>query len=160
MNFIKPEIVKVKDLDENEHTFIISRFPAIAGREIIAKYPVSNIPKLGEYLQSKEAMLMLMKYVAKVTTDDESADPFAEGNHIVLNTTAAIDNHVPDSQTLLKLEFVTLQYNTNFFGKGGMSGLVASLLAKYQPWITSTLTALLPASLMRDLRRMWNSEKK
>ncbi|MFS2158872.1 hypothetical protein ACCD10_16155 [Pseudomonas sp. Pseusp122] len=40
----KPKIVQVKDVEGQKHTFIISRLPAVAGREILAKYPVSNIP--------------------------------------------------------------------------------------------------------------------
>lgn len=46
---IKPKEITVIDSDREEHTFIISRLPATIGREILAKYPLSNAPKIGDY---------------------------------------------------------------------------------------------------------------
>lgn len=138
---IKPKEVQVKDVDGNEKTFIISRLPAVAGREILAKYPISNIPKLGEYQASVEAMRLLMAHVAV---------PLDTGE-LRLTTQALIDNHVPDGEALLRLEYAMLQYNTSFFGSGGPSGFFEGLIRKYLPLIMSTLTDSLPPSLRREL---------
>ncbi|MBC8653148.1 hypothetical protein GQR86_07550 [Providencia vermicola] len=54
---IKPKEVAIKDVDGVEKIFVISRLPATVGREILAKYPLSNAPKIGDYEVSKEAML-------------------------------------------------------------------------------------------------------
>lgn len=54
---IKPKEVAIKDVDGLEKLFVISRLPATVGREILAKYPLSNAPKIGDYEVSKEAML-------------------------------------------------------------------------------------------------------
>lgn len=142
-DLIKPKEVHVKDLDGNLHTFIISRLPALHGREILAKYPVSNIPKLGEYNASVEAMRLLMSHVA-VPLD---------GGDQRLTTQALIDNHVPDGEALLRLEFKMLEYNTSFFGNGGPSGFLEGLVKKHLPLIIQTLMDSLPPSLARDLRR-------
>lgn len=39
---IKPKEVQIKDVDGIEKAFVISRLPAVTGREILAKYPLSN----------------------------------------------------------------------------------------------------------------------
>ncbi|MEM8085904.1 hypothetical protein Q4R24_17360, partial [Morganella morganii] len=103
---IKPKEVAVKDADGVEKTFIISRLPAITGREILAKYPLSNAPKIGDYEVSKDAMLKMMAYVCVPVSGEE----------IPLKTQALIDNHVPDGESLIRLELEMLKYNTSFFG--------------------------------------------
>ncbi|MFA1586717.1 hypothetical protein ABZR37_13945 [Achromobacter ruhlandii] len=85
-DLIKPRVVMVKNRDGVEKAFTISRLPATAAREVIAKYPLSNIPKLGDYKTSEEVMKKLMSYVA-VDLD---------GREQRLTTEALIDNHVDD----------------------------------------------------------------
>lgn len=144
---IKPKEITLKDVDGEEHTYEISRFPATVGREIIAKYPITNIPKLGEYLQSEAAMMLLMSYVCKVMED---------GSRLRLETRALIDNHVPDGELLLKLEFQMFSYNTSFFGIVGSPEFVPELVKKYLPLIMSTLTDYLAQSSQPDLPRSTN----
>ena len=95
-------------LDGTEKTFILSKFPAIAGREIIAKYPVSAMPKIGDYSVNEEIMLKLMSYVAIYNNDTV----------LPLTGRALIDNHCKDWETLAKLEMAMMEYNTSFFLKG------------------------------------------
>lgn len=148
-DLIKPQDVTVTDLDGEERTFIISRLPATVGREILAKYPVANAPKLGDYGVSSEAMRLMMKYVAI---------PREMGEPLCLTTQALIDNHVPDGQTLIKLEFEMLRYNCDFFGLGSNQDLAGSLIRKYLPLITSTLISSLPPSLQQALQAGQNSK--
>lgn len=147
---IKPKDITIKDLDGVEHTFIISRLPATVGREILAKYPVANAPKIGDYGVSSEAMRLMMKYVA---IPREMADP------LCLTTQALIDNHIPDGQTLIRLEFEMLGYNTDFFGIGSNQDLVGSLIRKYVPLIMSTVTSSLPPSLQQALQAGQSSKQ-
>lgn len=149
-DLIKPQDVTVTDLDGEERTFIISRLPATVGREILAKYPVANAPKLGDYGVSSEAMRLMMKYVAI---------PREMGDPLCLTTQALIDNHVPDGQTLIKLEFEMLRYNCDFFGLGSNQDLAGSLIRKYLPLITSTLISSLPPSLQQALQAGQNSKQ-
>lgn len=148
-DLIKPQDVTVTDLDGEERTFIISRLPATVGREILAKYPVANAPKIGDYGVSSEAMRLMMKYVAI---------PREMGEPLCLTTQALIDNHVPDGQTLIKLEFEMLRYNCDFFGLGSNQDLAGSLIRKYLPLITSTLISSLPPSLQQALQAGPNSK--
>ena len=136
---IKPKEITVIDSDRQQHTFIISRLPATIGREILAKYPLSNAPKIGDYEVSKEAMLKMMAYVAVEK----------EGQEIYLKTSTLIDNHVPDGEALIRLELEMLKYNTSFFGNGGSQNFLQYLFGKISgslPSIIKTLMASLPSS--------------
>lgn len=147
-DLIKPQNITVKDRDGNEHSFVISRLPATVGREILAKYPVANVPKLGDYGTSTEAMLLMMKYVAFERDD---------GSMLRLSTQALIDNHVPDGEALIRLELEMLKYNTSFFGLAGNSDFVGSLLQKYLPLVIKTLMDSLPPSLLNGSQPSQNS---
>lgn len=46
LDLIKPLEIEVKDIDGELHKFIISRLPAVVGREILAKYIGGTMPKL------------------------------------------------------------------------------------------------------------------
>lgn len=135
---IEPKEITLTTQAGVERTYIISKFPAVAGREIVTKYPVSNIPKLGEYQQSEEVMLKLMAFTASVSPD---------GNQVALTTRALVDNHVPDWETLAKLEWSQLEYNTSFFGNGLNSDFFENFSQKAVTWISKTLIPLLATSL-------------
>lgn len=137
---LEPQDVTLKGRDGVERTYIISKFPALAGREIVTKYPISNIPKLGEYKQSEEVLLKLMAHVAVRTDTGE----------LRLTTRALVDNHVPDWETLAKIEWATLEYNCSFFGEGLNSAFLESISQKAVKWITQTLTPLLERSLQTE----------
>lgn len=135
---LEPKEITRKDSSGKERTYIISKFPAVAGREIVTKYPVSNIPKLGEYQQSEEIMLKAMAFVAV---------PTAEGGQIQLTTRALVDNHIPDWEMLAYVEWALLEYNCSFFGDGRLSTFLESIGPKAEAWISQTLIPLLVRSL-------------
>lgn len=130
---IEEKKITVKGVGGTEKEFIISKFPAIAGREIITGYPINNIPKLLEYKASEELMLKLMNYVA-VEVD---------GHIIRLSSAALIDNHVTDADMLLKIEFEALRYNTDFFNIAKKSLFLDSgvlkeyIISTIKTWTTS-----------------------
>lgn len=134
---LEPKELQLTDASGKVRNFIISKFPAIAGREIVAKYPVSNMPKVGEYVQSEEVMLKLMAYVCIPT---ETGAPLA------LTTRALADNHVGDWETLAKLEWAMLEYNCSFFKGGLNSDFLESISQKAVTWITQTLMPSLARS--------------
>lgn len=134
MSLIKPHQVMVANKDGVEKAFIISRLPATVAREVVAKYPTSALPKIGDYQVSEETMLLLMKYVAVVVND---------GQQLVLSTKSLVDNHVDDVTQLLRLEYLMLEENTGFFGQGGKSGFLESLLKKVLKSALPMLTPLL-----------------
>lgn len=146
---LEPKEIIIKDQAGNERTYVISKFPAIAGREIVAKYPISNIPKVGEYTQSEEVMLKLMCYVAVKLPEDRS---------LPLTTRALVDNHVPDWEVLARLEWAMLEYNTSFFGNGLNSNFLESISQKAVAKISGTLTPLLAQLLQTGKPATKNSK--
>ena len=134
---IQPKTVTIETQGGEVREYIISKFPAVAGREIIAKYPLSNMPKLGDYGVSEETMLKLMAHVAVVKVNDKG-----ESVEYALKTRALVDNHVPDWETLAKLEMLTMEYNCSFFQNGRALNTLQGLARKAMPKIIETLTTL------------------
>lgn len=130
MPLLEPKEFEVITLKGDTRTYILSKFPAIAGREIVAGYPLTAVPKLAEYKANEEIMRKLMAYVA---IDNN-------GNMLALTTEALINNHVPDYETLVKIEFEMMRYNTSFFGKGEISTFFAGIAKKIVASISPTLT--------------------
>jgi len=138
MTLLEPKEFPLETQRSGVKTFVLSKFPAIPGREIVTKYPLSNIPKIGEYQQSEEVMLKLMSFVAVVLPN---------GEHLRLTTRALVDNHVGDWETLARLEWAMLEYNCSFFGRGLNSDFFASISQKAAKWISQMLKdGLAPSS--------------
>lgn len=121
----------------DERVYILSKFPAVAGREIIAKYPVAAMPKLGDYNVSEETMLKLMSYVG---VPRDGAEP------LLLTTRALVDNHVPDWETLARIELTMMELNCSFFGDGRALSFFQGIAHKGLAWISETLIPLLEQS--------------
>ncbi|POP42324.1 hypothetical protein CHU32_03560 [Superficieibacter electus] len=129
---IQPKEFQVIDQDGNERNYIISKFPAIEGREIVCKYPLSAMPKMGDYAVNEETMLKLMSFVAVDIN----------GTPLRLTTRALVNNHCPDWEALGKIEMAMMEYNVSFFAKGRSLLFSGGLKAKLLPWITKMSTAL------------------
>ena len=123
-----------QELELNGRTYLIGKWPAVAGREIIAGYPLTALPKIGEYKANEEIMLKLMAHVAVMQPN---------GEPLTLGSRALVDNHVPDWETLAKIEFAALERNCSFFRDGRLSGFLANAGRMARSWITQTLTASL-----------------
>ncbi|WP_058909736.1 hypothetical protein [Entomohabitans teleogrylli] len=119
--------------DGTKKTFILSKFPAIAGREIVTQYPITGAPKIGEYKTNEALMLKLMAYVAVDTPNGPTE----------LVTQELVNNHVPDFETLLKIEWAMMEYNCSFFRNGSALRSLDSLKARFLGSITKTLMELL-----------------
>lgn len=132
---IEPQEIQVVTQKGDEKTFIISKFPAIQGREIICKYPLSGMPKLGDYQVNEETMLKLMSFVAV---------PLENGDILKLNTKALVDNHMPDWETLAKIEMKMLEYNCSFFQNGIISAFLGRITERIPDIAQKILTLLSP----------------
>lgn len=127
-------MIEPKEIEVNGKKFVISKFPAIAGREIIAKYLPSIMPKVGDYKVNEETLLKMMKYVGVVIEGQQ--------NPLILSTQAIIDNHVKDWEMLGKLEIATMEYNCSFFLNERISTFLEDAAQKVPAWIIKMLTAL------------------
>jgi hypothetical protein len=128
---LKPKDVIVVDMDGNERTYTVTRIPATYAREIVANYPVSALPKIGDYEVNEKMMLKLLSYAYAYTPD---------GKQIALTTRTLIDNHVPDWEALAKLELEMVNHNTSFFQSGKSSAFFENLTAKATALVTQILT--------------------
>jgi len=129
----KSEIIDGKE-------FILSKFPAVAGRKIMAMYPLSAVPKVGDYDVNEKVMLMLMQYVAVKVGDQV----------LPLTTQNLIDNHVGSWETLAKIEIAMMEYNCSFFQNGRISTLFEDFAQKLPQWISQILTQLSLSSLQTE----------
>lgn len=129
---IEPKEAQIVTQKGETKTYILSKFPAIAGREIVMQYPVSAMPRIGDYGVNQEVMLKLMAFVAV---------DMPQG-HLALNSKTLVDNHVPDWETLAKLEAAMMEYNCSFFQNGKISSLLEGIEAKAQALISSMLMDL------------------
>lgn len=136
--FLEPKEVQIED-----KKFIISKFPAIAGRRIVVRYGASAMPKKmgGDYVVNEEMMLELMKYVAVID---------ANGNKIRLETQALIDNHVVSKvaswEMLAKIEKEVFWYNCSFLKDGRISNFFEATVQKFHQ-LTSKISTNLSAAL-------------
>lgn len=114
------------------HRYNIGKWPATVGREIMVKYPLSNLPKIADYGMSEEIMLKLMRHVEAVLPD---------GRPMRLETKALIDNHVPDWETLTQIEYASMRHNCSFFRNGKASAFLTEIASLAIQRISETLTA-------------------
>ncbi len=135
---IKAKNYTFKDGEGVESTFVLSNFPAVEGREIVAKYLGSNLPKIGDYAISEETMFKLMNYVAIEK----------EGHLIRLSTKALVNNHCPDWELLQKIEMAMMEKNCSFFRDGRsldfFENLVQMFLRKASEMLTPSLAQSSP----------------
>lgn len=153
---LEPKTVSIKCLDGTEKEFVISKFPALVGREVVTQYPTTAAPKVGDYQRNEELLLKMMSYVAAITP----------GGEIKLTTRELVNNHVPDYEALMRLEAKMLEYNTSFFNLAGVSTLLGGIEGKARELITQMLTLLsqqsqAPASQnSTSLKRSTRSKKR
>lgn len=132
MALLHPQEIDIPLPDGGTKKFLISKFPAVIGREIVTQYPMSAIPKIGDYKRNAELLLMLMGHVAV---------PMPNGNApLQLTTQGLIDAHVPDFETLMRIEMAMMELNCSFFRAGKASSFFETLGTKVQALIVQTLT--------------------
>lgn len=151
MTLINPEAVAITLPDGTTKEYILSDFPATLGREIIAKYPTSNAPKIGSYDVSEATMLKLMSCVA--VEIEGRQEPMC------LTTKALVDNHVTSWETLAKIEMEMLKRNCSFFRDGRALTFFDGIAQLMKSLTIETLTASLPSLLKAAKQPSENSEQ-
>lgn len=130
-DFIEPKDVSVKDGQGGSRTFRIAKFDCIFGREVYSQYPVTALPKVGDYRMNEELMFRALKYVAVEVTS---------GVWVTLETQDLIRNHVKDWEQLTGIERELGAYNFSFFQNGKAFGFFDGLAKIFLQKITETLT--------------------
>lgn len=130
---IEPKEIQLQTERLGEKTYILSKFPCIAGREIVSQYVSSALPKIGEYKTNEAMMFKLMAFVAV---------PIEGGPPIRLTTPELINAHVDNFETGLKIEGLMMEYNCSFFRDGRISTFLTGFVQNIPQWISKTLTLL------------------
>jgi len=141
MTLLQTQEKEIETGDGTTRVYIISKFPAVQGREIVTQYPLTGLPKIGEYKTNEALMLKLMAYVGV---------PQDNGNVLELKTEALVNNHVPDFETLMRLEMAMMEYNCSFFRDGRLSASFGAIAEKALKSIMSTLMGSLRQSSQSD----------
>ena len=79
-------------------------------------------------------MMKIMSFVAV---------PMPSGESLRLTTRELVNNHVPEWETLARIEWAMMEYNCSFFGDGRFSSFLDDLSEKLPALILSMLTPLL-----------------
>lgn len=146
---LQPIEKEIECHDGTKKAFVLSKFPALAGREIVSQYPLSALPKIGDYAVNESMLLKLMAHVAV---------PTAAGEPLRLTTRQLIDNHVPDFECLMRIEAAMMEYNVSFFANGKGSAFFEGIAAKAQALIIKTLTDFVAQSSQTGKQPSTNSE--
>ena len=138
---LEPKEFTLTGQDGKEHTYIISKFPAVQGREIVSKYPLTALPKVGDYGVNEETMLKLMSYVAVETK---------KGVQQRLTTLDLVNNHVRSWEDLAKIEMEMMQYNCSFFLRDKALTFLDVLIQKVGEKVFEMLTPSLHPSYRQE----------
>lgn len=146
LNLIQP-----KEVEIDGKLFIISKLPAIAGREIFSEYLIPLVAIVSSAFNGKsdlklsqEHVLKLMNYVA-VKLDN--------GTILRLSTRGLVDNHVTSdfsTETLFKLEDHMIGYNCSFLTGGLVSNSLIDIAQKLPTLISQILMGLSEQSLSQE----------
>ncbi len=127
-------MIEPKEVIVEGKQFIIHKFPALAGREIMTQYPISDIPKGDEYKVHEALVLKMMAFVG-VKIEGASTP-------LMLTTRELIDNHVTSWSMCIGIERAIAEYNSGFFPDGRPSTFLEDIAQKLISSITKTSTDL------------------
>lgn len=102
-------LLEPKEVEINGNKFIIGKMPCTVAQEVIFSLPNGLIPIISEFKKAEDQALKMLSYCERV---------YSDGRSVPLISKAIIDNHIPDFDTLIKLEYECLEYNYSFFSDG------------------------------------------
>lgn len=141
-------LLEPKAVEINGYKFIISKMPCTVAQEVIFKLPTGLIPLLSNFTQTEDMAFKMLSYCERVYTDGQP--------NVKLISKEIIDNHVPDFQTLIKLEQECLQYNYDFFNDGRVLDFLNKGLSHAESRVSGILTDLLDKLLQAGAQHSGN----
>lgn len=124
-------LLEPKEIQLNNKTYVLSKFPAVEGREIAMQLPISALPKLGDYKTNESIMFKMLAYVGVRAANNQL---------IMLSTKDLINNHVKSFEDLMQLEWLMVEYNCSFFQNGKVSSFLAWIAETFQELTIKMLT--------------------
>lgn len=140
-------LLEPKTVEINGYRFIISKMPCTVAQEVIFKLPTGLVPLISNFSQAEEMAFKMLSYCERVYNDRPN---------VPLISKEIIDNHVPDFQTLMKLEQECLQYNYDFFEQGKVLSFLNKGLSLAESKASGILTDLLDKLLQAGAQHSTN----
>lgn len=128
--------------------YILTKFDAVTGRKIMTQYPLSGMPKIGDYDLNEQLMFLLMEHVCVEIN----------GNLLPLSTPQLIKNHCGDAEVLLKVEQAMMVKNFSFFRDGRSWDFLENFTQMLLGRISEMLTRLSEQSSPTEKQPSTNSE--
>ncbi len=97
--------VSITNQDGTISKYVLNKWSPMDGRSIVSGYPLSSIPKMGDYSKNEALMVKLMGYVSAHTVN---------GDLLPLCSDALINNHVHDWYSLATLEVESFRFNVSW----------------------------------------------
>lgn len=144
-------LLEQKDIEIDGKQFVISKFPAMAGYEIVTQFPISAVPKLGDFATHKELIYKIMCYVGVKIEGNPAA--------LALTTEGLINNHAGNWETLSKLIMAMMEYNCTFLASGKISGFLDSIMESLPTFLSKILTSSQAQLSVKDTPRSKSSKK-
>lgn len=141
-------LLEPKEVEINGYKFIISKMPCTVAQEVIFNLPTGLIPIISEFKKTEEQAFKMLAYCERVYTDGRSNVP--------LISKAIIDNHIPNFDTLIKLEYECLNYNFDFFGNGRALDFLNKGVSLAKSNVSEILTDLLDKLSARGVQPYGN----
>lgn len=137
-------LLQPKEVEINGFKFIISKMPCTVAQKVLCQLPSGIIPLISSFSKSEEQLFKMLSYCERVYTDGRANVP--------LVSKTIIDNHVPNFDTLYKLEWEALQYNFDFFEQGKLLNFLNEGLSLAESKASEILTDLLDKLLQAGVQ--------
>lgn len=138
------EAQKHKLIETMGKVFRVLKMGVYDTRKVVMTYPLSLIPKLGDYAINESLSDLLMKYV-----EVEVSLPDGRKHWLKLENRQLVEQHV-DPMQILPLEIAVLDHTTGFFSSGKFQDLVADQLIFLGRNVIEMLTQSLEQSSTAD----------
>ena len=133
-------LLEPKNIVINGYKFVISKMPCTVAQEVLLRLPAGLLPLVKNFSQSEEMAFKMLSYCERCYEDKAN---------VPLISKTVIDNHVPDFDTLIRLEQECIAYNYDFFQNGkvwtSLNKIVSLAESKASGILTDLLDRLLQA---------------
>jgi len=143
-----PTLIQPKSVEINGYKFVISKMPCTVAQEVIIKLPTGLVPLLSDFSQAEDMAFKMLSYCERVYSDGRP--------NVGLISKEIIDNHVPDFDTLVKLETECINYNYDFFSDGKLLAFLNKGVCLVESKASGILTDLLDKLLQAGAPRSGN----
>jgi hypothetical protein len=135
MKALNPTLLEPKVVEINGYKFVISKMPCTVAQEVIFKLPTGLVPLLSNFSQAEDMAFKMLSYCERVYGDGRP--------NVALISKELIDNHVPNFDTLVKLETECINYNYDFFADGKLLDFLNKGVCLVESKTSGILTDLL-----------------